>query len=223
MDTVKIENLKFAYGSNIIFTDLNLNIKEGEFVGLIGANGSGKSTLLKLILGENKPTSGDIFINGLNIDNKRNYGNIGYVPQMTKKTEIAFPITPEEIVGLNLYSKFGLFNRSKREDKERVEKALRSVNLYDKRKYNFNNMSGGEQQRVMIAKALVNNPNFIIMDEPTSGIDENSKNLLFQILVHLNRSHNITILVVTHELEYVRKFLSRIIIMKNGQLREFKE
>ena len=84
-------------------------------------------------------------------------------------------------------------------------------------------MSGGEQQRVMIAKALVNNPNFIIMDEPTSGIDENSKNLLFQILVHLNRSHNITILVVTHELEYVRKFLSRIIIMKNGQLREFKE
>ena len=117
MDTVKIENLKFAYGSNIIFTDLNLNIKEGEFVGLIGANGSGKSTLLKLILGENKPTSGDIFINGLNIDNKRNYGNIGYVPQMTKKTEIAFPITPEEIVGLNLYSKFGLFNRSKREDK----------------------------------------------------------------------------------------------------------
>lgn len=223
MDTVKIDDLKFAYGSNIIFTDLNLNIKEGEFVGLIGANGSGKSTLLKLILGENKPTSGDILINGLNIDNKRNNGNIGYVPQMTKKTEIAFPITPEEIVGLNLYSKFGLFNRSKREDKERVEKALRSVNLYDKRKYNFNNMSGGEQQRVMISKALVNNPNFIIMDEPTSGIDENSKNLLFQILVHLNRSHNITILVVTHELEYVRKYLSRIIIMKNGQLREFKE
>jgi len=223
MDVVNIENLKFSYGNNNMFNDLNLKIEEGEFVGLIGANGSGKTTLLKLILGENKRDGGTIKINGLDIDDAQNYGNIGYVPQMNKKSEIAFPITPEEIVGLNLYSKFKVFNKSKKEDKEKVEKALRSVNLYDKRKYNFNNMSGGEQQRVMIAKALVNNPNFIIMDEPTSGIDENSKSLLFQILVHLNRSHNITILIVTHELEYVRKFLSRIIIMKNGQIREFKE
>lgn len=217
MDILSIKDMSFGYGNNNILRNIDLNIKNGEFVGLVGANGSGKSTLLKLILGQIKPKSGSIKINNSNIFNKKNVGIIGYVPQMVKKTELAFPITPEEIIGLNI------FNKKKLELNKQIETSLKIVNLFEKRKYNYNNMSGGEQQRVMIAKALANNPDFIIMDEPTSGIDEESKKILFQILDHLNKSHNITILIVTHELEYVRSYLTKLLVLKKGKIREIKE
>ena len=145
---------------------------------------------------------------------------IGYVPQMNRESTVAFPITPLEVVSLNLYKKNKLLNFISKKDKQRSKYALEMVNLTDKMDYNYNRMSGGEQQRVMIAKALVNNPEVLIFDEPTAGVDKESKDTLFEILDHLNKVHQKTILIVTHELDYMKKHLNRIFEISYKKLDE---
>ena len=215
---IEIENMSFGY-DKILLNNINLNINKGDFLGIIGSNGTGKSTLLKIILGQIKPDKGKVIIE----NNNNEASNIGYVKQMNKEKVVSFPITPLEIVKLNLFSKMDFFKISNKRLDSTAINALTMVNLEDKIYYNYNNMSGGEQQRVLIAKSLVNNPEILIFDEPTAGIDNESKIILFDILSHLNKFHNITIIIVTHELEFSKKYFSRILELKNGNLHDYKE
>lgn len=209
---IEVKKLTFGYNDNLILKNANLSIKKGEFVGLIGPNGSGKSTLIKLILGIYKPNMGSIFVNDKdNLDRKSS--DIGYVPQSNHEDTIAFPITVEEVVSLNIFDK-------KKRVKNELKNVLSMVNLQDKGKYNYNTMSGGEQERVLIAKALVNEPNILIFDEPTTGLDQESKINLFESLNHLNKFHKITIFVVTHDLEFTEKYFSRIVKLEDKKLVE---
>lgn len=210
-----LENIKFGY-DKILFENLNLEINNGDFIGLIGANGCGKSTLLKIITGELSPNKGKVYINNKD-------GNVGYLQQMTGSTDVSFPITPVEVVSLNLYNSMGFLKISNKEIKERALNALSMVDLEEKAYYNYNNMSGGEQQRTLIAKALVNNSKILIFDEPTSGLDYESKNTLYNTLKHLNLKHKITIIIVTHELDFSKEYFNKIIKLKNGELKEYSE
>ena len=205
---IHIQNLNFSYNESPLLEDISMDLYEGDYAAIIGPNGSGKSTFIKLILGELKPDTGEILIK--RGKEKINSKLIGYVPQMNRGSTVAFPITPLEVVSLNLYKKNKLLNFISKKDKQRAKYALEMVNLTDKMDYNYNRMSGGEQQRVMIAKALVNNPEVLIFDEPTAGVDKESKDTLFEILDHLNKVHQKTILIVTHELDYMKKHLNRI-------------
>ncbi|WP_100065651.1 metal ABC transporter ATP-binding protein [Miniphocaeibacter massiliensis] len=219
---IEIKDLSFGYDKFLI-NKANLEIYKGDFLGIIGANGSGKSTLLKLILGELKPKSGSVKINNIAVCSKSDLREIGYVKQLNMENQIAFPITPLEIVKLNLYDEMKIFKIPRSEHKNKALNALASVRLSDRYNYNFNTMSGGEKQRVLIAKALVNNPDILIFDEPTAGVDYDSKEVLFNILQHLNKNHNITIVVVTHELEFSKKYFNRIIEIENEELNELEE
>ncbi|MDY6065918.1 MAG: metal ABC transporter ATP-binding protein [Finegoldia sp.] len=211
---IEVKDLSFGYNDNLILEDANLQVQKGDFLGLIGPNGSGKSTLIKLILGIYKPSFGSISINDKDSLDRRS-SDIGYVPQSNHEDTIAFPITVKEVVSLNI------LDRKKKANNE-IKNVLSMVGLQDKEDYNYNTMSGGEQERVLIAKALVNEPNILIFDEPTTGLDQESKINLFESLKHLNKFHKITIFVVTHDLEFSEKYFSRIVKIQDKKLVEVK-
>lgn len=184
---LKLENVSFGYNNDLILDNINLNINRSEFVGIIGINGSGKSTLLKLILGINKPTKGSIIKN-------RNV-KIGYVNQTTMTEEGSFPANVYEIVSLGLKKKpFSFINTV---DKSRVNEMLEKFSLTELKDKSISSLSGGQAQKVKIAKVLLSDPDIIILDEPTSGIDEDSENMLLDIIYDLNKM-NKTIILVSH-------------------------
>ena len=189
MSIIKLEGVCFSYGHNRIFDEINLEINRGEYVGIIGKNGSGKSTLLKLILGQLKPICGEIIKEKL---------KIGYVEQVTINSENNFPASVYEIVMLGLYKEIGFFKFPNKEQKEKVLETLKSVGLEHLSKKQISKLSGGEQQKVMLAKALVNNPDLIILDEPTTAVDSESENNFFTVLKQLNEDGK-TIVIVTHD------------------------
>lgn len=199
---IQIEQLSFGYGKELLMENINAQICSGDFVALTGPNGSGKSTLVRLMIGALKPVKGHI--------ERDETENIGYVPQSTLAQGLTFPMTCTEVVLLNLYHEMGFFKIARAKHRRQAVEALETVGMGEKTAYLFNHLSGGEKQRVLIAKALVNNPSVLIFDEPTAGIDQDSKKMLYDLLVHLNTRHGITILVVTHELENTRHYFSKI-------------
>ena len=174
--------------------------------------------MLKLILKELNPSDGEIFISNTNIKNFKEWDTIGYVPQINAGNIPGFPITALEIVTLNLYNKMGFFKFSRKSHIELAKRALSQVNMLDFANTPMNKMSGGQQQRIMIAKSLINNPKILIFDEPTTGIDKESKDQLFKILTHLNRIHGITILLVTHELEIMKDNLTKVVEIRDKKV-----
>lgn len=216
---ISIKNVSFSYSGGVnVLENLSFDIYKKDFIAIIGANGSGKSTLLKLILKELNPSDGEIFISSTNIKNFKEWDTIGYVPQINAGNIPGFPITALEIVILNLYNKMGFFKFSRKSHIELAKRALSQVNMLDFANTPMNKMSGGQQQRIMIAKSLINNPKILIFDEPTTGIDKESKDQLFKILTHLNRIHGITILLVTHELEIMKDNLTKVVEIRDKKV-----
>ena len=216
---ISIKNFSFSYSGGVnVLENLSFDIYKKDFIAIIGANGSGKSTLLKLILKELNPSDGEIFISSTNIKNFKEWDTIGYVPQINAGNIPGFPITALEIVTLNLYNKMGFFKFSRKSHIELAKRALSQVNMLDFANTPINKMSGGQQQRIMIAKSLINNPKILIFDEPTTGIDKESKDQLFKILTHLNRIHGITILLVTHELEIMKDNLTKVVEIRDKKV-----
>lgn len=216
---ISIKNVSFSYSGGVnVLENLSFDIYKKDFIAIIGANGSGKSTLLKLILKELNPSDGEIFISSTNIKNFKEWDTVGYVPQINAGNIPGFPITALEIVTLNLYNKMGFFKFSRKSHIELAKRALSQVNMLDFANTPINKMSGGQQQRIMIAKSLINNPKILIFDEPTTGIDKESKDQLFKILTYLNRIHGITILLVTHELEIMKDNLTKVVEIRDKKV-----
>lgn len=221
-EIVKIQNLNFSYDDNCILKNLNLIIYKGEFIGITGVNGAGKSTLVKLILGELKIKSGDIFIEDKNIKNFKNMNRIGYVPQLAVGKRADFPATALETVMLNLYPEIGLFRLPQKKHRLKAHDALKLVGMEEYCDRMIGKLSGGQQQRVMIAKALVSDPEILIMDEPTTGVDTDTTKQIFDLLKHLNKLHGITIAVISHDLPYIYECADRIFNLKDKCAEEIK-
>ncbi|WP_311531539.1 metal ABC transporter ATP-binding protein [uncultured Anaerococcus sp.] len=216
MKLIEIENLKFGYNENLILKDVNLSLEKGDFAVISGENGSGKSTLIKLILGGLKKDEGSIRLFGIDIEDFKNYDKLGYVPQVNDSIKIAFPVTCREYVSLNLYKDFNIFKKIKKPNKEDVENIFTSLNIKNLIDRPFNKLSGGQAQRVMIARALVANPDLLVLDEPTVGIDQKSKDDFLKLLVHLNTNHGISILMITHEMEILGDYVDKIFRLSEG-------
>ena len=216
MKLIEIEKLKFGYNENLILKDVNLSLEKGDFAVISGENGSGKSTLIKLILGGLKKDEGSIRLFGIDIEDFKNYNKLGYVPQVNDSIKIAFPVTCREYVSLNLYRDFNIFKKLKKSNKEDVENIFTSLNIKNLIDRPFNKLSGGQAQRVMIARALVANPDLLVLDEPTVGIDQKSKDDFLKLLVHLNTNHGISILMITHEMEILGDYVDKIFRLREG-------
>lgn len=215
---ISIENVSFAYNKENVLEDIILSIDEGDFVGIVGCNGSGKSTLMKLLIGQLSPSNGKIKIFNEDIDKSNSLNKIGYVPQISLSSGANFPATVEEVVMANLYSKIGFMRFPKKEHKDKVKEALKIVNMEDYSKRLIGNLSGGQQQRVMIAKALVSDPKIIILDEPTTGIDANSEQQLYNLLEKLNKESKITIVIVSHDFAKISKYTNKIFAVENNKV-----
>ncbi|HEY5562287.1 MAG TPA: metal ABC transporter ATP-binding protein [Clostridiaceae bacterium] len=184
---ININNLSFSYTRKPPYTlsNLNLNINKGDYISFVGENGSGKSTLVKLILKILSPTIGDI-----------NYEctNIGYVPQRFENLNTQFPITVKEI--MNCYRK-----TLKIKDKTCIEKYLALVNMLDNKNSLIGNLSGGQCQKIFIARALMGKPELLILDEPSNGVDQKSQDEIYALIKDLNRNEAITVISVEHNLK----------------------
>lgn len=218
MRLLEIKNLKFGYEENLILDDINLDLDEGDFVAISGENGSGKSTLIKLILKAIKKDSGEIKILGEKIEDFNHYEKIGYVPQVNDSSKISFPVTCEEYVSLGLYKEFNFFNMPTKKTRQKVQNVFSSLAIENLMKKPFKNLSGGQQQRVMIARALVSTPQMLILDEPTVGIDAKHKKDFLDLLYHLNKNHKISILIISHEMELIKDYVTKTVYLKEGRL-----
>ncbi|MFR8927748.1 metal ABC transporter ATP-binding protein, partial [Peptoniphilus senegalensis] len=189
----------------------------GDYIALIGSNGAGKSTLVKLILNQLKPLTGTV-----SFYTKNGLKDIGYVPQLSVPSSLEFPITVGELLSLALYPRNKGFRKLKSYDREKITSALNLVGMEKYRDRLYTELSGGQRQRVLIAKTLVATPEFLILDEPMTGVDRESKESLFNLLSHINREHNITILMITHNLEEVEENVNKVFEIKDEKIREVK-
>lgn len=219
MDLIVIKDVDKQYKNGVkAICDLDLKIKKGDFVFIIGASGSGKSTLIKMLYREEKPTKGKILIGGIDVaklKNRRVYllrRKIGVVFQdyklLTKKT-----------VFENVAFALEIFGEKHDEIRKRTLDSLDLVGLKSKAKYYPDQLSGGEQQRVAIARAIVNSPKLVICDEPTGNLDPDTSMEIMKVLEEIN-NQGTTIMVVTHDKEIVNKMQRRVILLEDGRVKK---
>lgn len=207
---IHVENVSFRYKTETVLESVCLDVAQGEFLGLIGPNGSGKTTLLKVILGVLPPTSGSVSLFGTLVETFRDWSNIGYVPQKSGSSGMTFPITVEEMVALGRVANKRLLETNTHEDKEYIADALRAVDMWKHRNTLVSELSGGQQQRVYIAKALSSQPKLLILDEPTVGVDIESQVKFYQLLRELQEKRNLTLVMVSHDIDVVAHEVSKV-------------
>lgn len=217
---IQADHISFQYDSLPVLTDISFSVQKGEFISLIGSNGSGKTTLLRLLLGELPLQQGSIMIMGKPIGHFTQWPRIGYVPQQGFSMPKNFPATVQEVVRSNLYKDIGLFHWAKKQHEEKVRQALAVVGMEHCLHSRIGELSGGQQQRVFLARVLVNEPELVLLDEPTTGIDQESIQLFYELLHQLNRDRGMTILMVTHDLAGGLDYVSRILCIEKGTMVE---
>ncbi|MGV8090028.1 MAG: metal ABC transporter ATP-binding protein [Methanothrix sp.] len=206
-EIVSIENLWIIRGEHAVLEDINLNLEPADFLGLIGPNGGGKSTLLKVMLGLIKPDKGRIRIFGLEPEGAR--GRVGYLPQKTIFDQ-NFPIKVLEVVQMGRFSRTGLFRRYGSADRNAAFRALEAVGMEDRSDREIGALSGGEQQRVFVARSLVSDPELLLLDEPTAGVDSSQQTEFYELLCHLNQDMGIAIVLVSHDITAISKYVGKI-------------
>lgn len=210
---IRLENIHFSYEDKKVLEDVNLNVEEGMFMGLVGPNGGGKSTLIKLILGLEQPNQGSIYLLNKPISKFKDWNRIGFVSQKANTFNKGFPATVFEVVAMGLTAKIGYFKWMNKQDKEKVYHAIHLVGMGDYAKRNIGELSGGQQQRIFIARALVSEPKLLILDEPTVGIDYKYVELFYELLHKLNREENITLLLVSHDTGAMTKYVTNVVCL----------
>lgn len=211
-----IEVTKMYKNDVCALKDLSFRIEDGEFVFLIGASGAGKTSIIKLLLREIKPTSGEIIVDDLDIVKLKNR-KIPYLRRTMGVVFQDFRLLEGKNVFDNIKYPLQILGVSKREIKKRVTELLELVGLSDRANAFPNQLSGGEQQRVCIARAIVNNPKFLIADEPTGNLDPNTSEEIMKALIDIN-SKGTTVIVSTHDRYIVDKLKKRVICMQNGSM-----
>jgi len=214
--TLKNVSKKYRNGVTAIY-DLDLKIKKGEFVFIIGGSGSGKSTLIKMLYREEKATAGEVIIGGKNVAKFRN----GRVYKLRRQLGIVFQdyrLLPKLTVYENVAFALEVIGEKSSDIRVKTLKALELVGLKGKTRNYPDQLSGGEQQRVAIARAIVNSPKILICDEPTGNLDPIMSEEIVEVLNDINKATGTTVIMATHNREIVNKFKKRVIVLKDGRL-----
>lgn len=219
-----LKNVSYGYVPHKPVVDgVNLQVPTGRFIGLLGPSGSGKSTLLKMIVGLYKPWNGSIEFIKESEKEQRNVHSppiIGYVPQV-ESVDWTFPVTVKEVIAMGVWNQSGLAPWIVKNTSEEIDYILDSLGIdakiYGKRQ--IRELSGGEQQRVFLARALIRNPQILVLDEPTSGVDYNTRERILEILTELN-AKGITILLSTHDIPSVARRLPWVVCLNRNIISE---
>lgn len=212
MNYLSVENLTFNYDKDPILDNITLNIQKGEFIGIFGPNGGGKTTFLKLLMGFLKPSQGKITFASQ---------KIGYVPQVTRFDK-QFPVSVLEIVLMAFLSESTWWGTYPPHAKQKALQALAKVGLKGKEKQAFGTLSGGQAQRVLMARAIANDPEILFLDEPTANVDKEAETAIYHILEELR--HSMTILLVSHDLQGIISRADRLLcIHRNASFHQPKD
>ena len=206
---ITLKDVSAGYKNNPVFAHLSLDIPRGQFVGIVGPTGTGKTTLLKTILGTHKPHAGEVLVLGRPVA-KLPPGSIGYVPQL-ETVDWSFPVTVEQVILMGLFTSKTYWPWPSKDEKERVHKLAERLGIAETLGHHIRNISGGQQQRAFLARALINNPKILVLDEPTSGVDMKTQHDVLHLLDELNHNEGISILITTHDLNAVAAHLPWVV------------
>ncbi len=210
---VALREVSCGYEGQSVFRNLNLDLPEGVFTGLVGPSGSGKTTLLRTIMGLVTPTAGQVIVNGSALRAGRRPIGIGYVPQL-ETVDWNFPVTVEQVVLMGRIRSMSMLPWPSRADRQALQGLLERLGLQELAHKHIRELSGGQQQRVFLARALISNPKLLLLDEPTSGVDVKTRNEVLALLTELNKQ-GIAIVLTTHDLNSVAAYLPQVVCI-NG-------
>lgn len=215
MVIASLENVVFGYDDVPSLEQATLEIHSGEIVAVTGPNGASKSTLLKLMLGLLKPWSGKVYLTKKNKDGHKLV--IGYVPQQIAAFNSGFPSSVYEFVRSGRHATGSWLRRLQPRDEQLTEAALRQVGMWELRQRKIGELSGGQKQRICIARALAQEPDLLVLDEPTTGMDQASREGFYELLDHQVKEHGRTVVMVTHGLSEVEPYIDRLIELERKE------
>lgn len=193
----ELRNVTFGYGRVPVVENINLHLHPGQFAGLLGPSGAGKTTILKLLLGTLTPQRGTVFVQGVDLQGRPSK-RVGYVPQV-ETIDWNFPVTVEQVVLMGRIQKMGALPWASKQDKQSVQAMLERLGLQGMGRRHIRDLSGGQQQRAFLARALLAQPELLVLDEPTAGVDMGTQENILRLLADLNKV-GVTILMTTHDL-----------------------
>ena len=218
MRLIKVEHAYKIYkNGTTAVADLSVSIDKGEFLFVIGSTGSGKSTFIKMLYREEKPTKGSVIVGGIDVAKLRN----SKVYKLRRKLGVVFQdfkLLPKLTVYENVAFALEILGLPSSEIRPKVLKAIEAVGLKEKTRNLPSQLSGGEQQRVSIARAIVNNPKLLICDEPTGNLDPDTSKEIVELLSHINKELGTTIIMATHDKELVNRMKKRVLVIEDGVL-----
>ncbi|MGK0552755.1 metal ABC transporter ATP-binding protein [Enterococcus faecalis] len=207
MHYIEVKDLTFYYDDEPVLQNVSYYVDPGEFVILTGENGAAKSTLIKSTLGLLKPSSGSVTIAKQNAAGQKL--SIGYIPQQVASFNAGFPSTVIELVRSGRFPHQRWFKPLTKKDHQHVEKALKAVGMWNMRHKRIGELSGGQKQRISLARVFATDPDLFILDEPTTGMDEQSRNDFYRLLQHNAHDHGKAILMITHDHEDIKQYVDR--------------
>ena len=207
---VTFDHATLAYGRRVVLSDLTFQIPEGDFLGLVGPNGAGKTTILRAILGTLDPIAGTVV--------RQSDLRFGYVPQRDQ-VDYGFPLRVLDVVLMGRYDRVGIGRRPRGEDRDRALAALDAVGIRELAMQALTQLSGGQKQRTLIARALVGEPNLLVLDEPTTGMDLVSTTQILGLVRELHERSGLTVLMVSHALNEIANYVTRIALVQEGSFR----
>jgi ABC-type Mn2+/Zn2+ transport system ATPase subunit len=209
---IRFADVALGYGGARVVEKLSFAVAKGDFLGIVGPNGAGKSTILKAMLGILPPAAGAVVYEaGVHRDLR-----FGYVPQRHTLDHI-YPLSVRAIVRMARYARAGLMRRPGPDDDRAVAQALEAIDMVDLAERRFGELSGGQRQRALIARALATGANFLVLDEPTDGMDLKSTHGILGLMRRLNRDEGLTVVFVSHQLNEVANYVDRLLIIDEGR------
>lgn len=216
---VKVSDLQFSYPGHRVLCGADISVYPSEFVAIVGSNGAGKSTLFKLMLKQLMPEVGKIELFGTDIKHFSDYKKIGYLPQL-REFNSGFPATVWEVVCTGLQSHSNIFGRPDKKGYELARQALALTGMQGYKSRLIGKLSGGELQRIMLARLLCSGAQLFLLDEPSTGIDKQATDNMFELLIRLKEEQGITTVMVTHDEIRAANYADRVYILAGGVLKE---
>ncbi len=215
---LSLKELYFQYDGLWAIKDVSFDVRRGEILGILGPNGSGKTTLLKLMCGILSPNKGDILLQGRYVREFRREELSRMISMVSQQTHFRFPFSVLEVVLMGRFPHLGRFQFEGKRDVEIALSAMKWTNTIEFANRNINELSGGERQRVLIALALAQEPEILLLDEPTSFLDLKYRVEIFQLISELNRARDITVIISSHDLDLASCYCERLIMLKQGSI-----
>lgn len=215
---IKISGLKFSYGNGEVISSLSLEVPKGAHIGILGPNGSGKTTLVKLITKIIKPTAGSIELMGESLEKWTSVALAKKVAVVPQSTAVSFPFTALEITLMGRAPHLGGLELESEKDLEIARKAMERTGTWELKNRSMHELSGGEAQRVILARALAQQPEILLMDEPTAHLDIKRQIAVMELITELNRSERLTVITISHDLNLIARYVEYVFLIKRGRI-----